>query len=181
MQYDAALGVFRLDRTLYSPVEYPCEYGFIPSTFGGDGDPLDLLVLSSEPTFPGCLIAVRPVARLGFHDEHGDDAKILSVPVADPRFRAVHDSKSILPHTLREIEEFFRTYSALEKKPKILEGWSGRAAALQEIRAAHRRFLSAENHAVGEDAPEKRGRPARQETRDSKGPRWGRSRSRTTG
>jgi inorganic pyrophosphatase len=141
IQYDEALGVFRLDRTLYSPVEYPVEYGFLPSTLGGDGDPLDLLVLSSEPTFPGCVVEVRPVARLGFRDEEGQDAKILSVPVGDPRFRAVHDLKSVLPHTLREIEEFFRTYSALEKKKKVLKGWSGRTAALAEIRRAERRFL----------------------------------------
>ena len=69
IEYDETLGVFRLDRTLYSPVEYPFEYGFIPSTLGGDGDPLDLLVLTSEPTFPGCVLEVRPVARLGLRDQ----------------------------------------------------------------------------------------------------------------
>jgi len=140
IQYDEALGVFRLDRTLYSPVEYPIEYSFARLTLGGDGDPLDLLVLSSEPTFTGCMIAVRPVAKLGFRDEQGDDATILAVPVGDPRFRAVHDTKSVLPHTLREIEEFFRTYCALENKNKVLKGWSSRASALREIQKARKRF-----------------------------------------
>jgi inorganic pyrophosphatase len=145
IQYDESLGVFRLDRTLYSPVEYPFEYGFIPSTLAGDGDPLDLLVLTAAPTFPGCIVEVRPVAKLGFRDEEGEDAKILSVPVGDPRFRSIHDTRSVLPHTLREIEEFFRTYSRLEKKKKILKGWSSRTAAHREIRAAHRRFLESGN------------------------------------
>jgi inorganic pyrophosphatase len=140
IEYDEKLGIFRLDRTLYSPVEYPCEYGFIPSTLGGDGDPLDLLVLSSEPTFTGCVVDVRPVARLGFRDEEGDDAKILSVPAGDPRFRGVNDTASVPPHRLLEIEEFFRTYSRLERKSKMPRGWSGRAAAHREIQRAHRRF-----------------------------------------
>src|SRR5262245_58808866 len=139
-EYDESLGIFRLDRTLYSPVEYPFEYGFFPSTRGGDGDALDLLLLTTEPTFPGCVVQVRPVARLGLKDQAGEDAKILAVPADDPRFTAVRDLKTVPPHTLREIEEFFRTYSVLEGKRKILKGWSGREAALREIRRAAGRF-----------------------------------------
>jgi inorganic pyrophosphatase len=86
------------------------------------------------------VVEVRPVALLGFRDEEGQDSKILAVPAGDPRYYAVHDPKSVLPHTLREIEEFFRTYSALEMKKKVLKGWSGRTAALEEIRKAERRF-----------------------------------------
>jgi inorganic pyrophosphatase len=139
-EYDPSLGIFRLDRTLYSPVEYPFEYGFFPSTLGGDGDALDVLLLTAEPTFPGCVVEVRPVARLALKDQAGEDAKILVVPAEDPRFAAVRDLKSVPPHTLREIEEFFRTYSVLEGKKKILKGWSGREAALKEIRKAADRF-----------------------------------------
>ena len=140
IEYDETLGVFRLDRTLYSPVEYPFEYGFIPSTLGGDGDPLDLLVLTSEPTFPGCVLEVRPVARLGLRDQKGEDTKILAVPQSDPRFHGVEDPSSVPPHALLEIKEFFRTYSRLEKKTTVPKGWSGRAAAHREIRRAHERF-----------------------------------------
>lgn len=140
-QYDEALGVFRLDRTLYSPVEYPFEYGFLPSTRSGDGDPLDILILTPEPTFPGCVVEVRPVARLGLRDQAGEDSKILAVPAEDPRYTACRDLRSVPPHTLREIEEFFKTYSVLEGKRKILKGWSGAAAAHREIRTARARFL----------------------------------------
>ena len=140
VEYDETLQVFRLDRTLYSPVEYPFEYGFFPSTRGGDGDALDVLLLTPEPTFAGCLVEVRPVARLGLKDQSGQDSKILAVPAADPRFTAVRDLQSVPPHTLREIEEFFRTYAVLEGKKKILEGWSGRASALREIRKARDLF-----------------------------------------
>jgi inorganic pyrophosphatase len=139
-EYDELLGIFRLDRTLYSPVEYPFEYGFFPSTRGGDGDALDLLLLTAEPTFPGCVVEVRPVARLGLRDQAGEDAKILVVPSDDPRFTAIRDLKSVPPHTLREIEQFFRTYAVLEGKRKIVKGWTGRAAALREIRKAADRF-----------------------------------------
>lgn len=136
-EYDPALGVFRLDRTLYSPVLYPFEYGFFPSTLGGDGDALDVMLLTVEPTFPGCVVEARPVARLGLNDQAGEDAKILVVPAEDPRFAAVRDLKSVPPHTLREVEEFFRTYSVLQEgKRKSIKGWSGREAALREIRKA---------------------------------------------
>ena len=144
-EYDESLGVFRLDRTLYSPVEYPFEYGFFPSTRGGDGDALDVLLLTTEPTFPGCVVEVRPVARLGLRDRASEDAKILAVPAADPRFLSIRDLPTVPKHTLREIEEFFRTYTVLEGKRKILKGWSSRAGALREIRKARDLFKREES------------------------------------
>src|SRR5215831_14243175 len=153
-EYDESLQIFRLDRTLYSPVEYPFEYGFFPETRSGDGDSLDVLLLTTEPTFPGCVVEVRPVARLGLKDQAGEDAKILAVPSSDPRFVAVRDLKSVPRHTLREIEVFFRTYCVLEGKQKTLKGWSGRSAALREIRSAGDRFR---REAAGSEHPLLRG------------------------
>ena len=135
-EWDEELQAIRFDRFLFSSVVYPLDYGMIPETLAEDGDPLDAMVCVSEPTFPGCVVEARPVARLGLRDQAGEDAKILVVPADDPRFTAVRDLKSVPPHTLREIEEFFKTYSVLEGKRKILKGWSGREAALREIRKA---------------------------------------------
>src|SRR5262245_65989449 len=84
-------GTIRLDRVLFSSVHYPGDYGFIPGTRAGDGDPLDVLILVEEPTFPGCHVHVRPIGVLLMQDEKGIDEKILGVPVADPRFDEVND------------------------------------------------------------------------------------------
>ena len=83
-EYDGNLGVFRLDRALYSPLHYPGDYGFIPSTLGLDNDPLDILVLVEVPSFPGCLMEVRPIGVLRMVDQGQRDSKILAVTHNDP-------------------------------------------------------------------------------------------------
>src|SRR2546423_11106210 len=103
-EYDQQLQVFRLDRTLHSPVHYPGDYGFIPSTLGHDGDPLDVVVLVDAPSFPGCLIEVRPIGVLRMVDQGKGDEKILSVAESDPVYREVHDASQVFQHLLREIE-----------------------------------------------------------------------------
>src|SRR6185437_3203579 len=85
-EYDKQLHVFRLDRNLYSPVHYPGDYGFIPSTLGDDGDPLDVLVLVDTPSFPGCVQSVRPVGALDMIDQGEGDEKILCVGDGNPRY-----------------------------------------------------------------------------------------------
>ena len=85
-EYDKQLQVFRLDRTLYSPVHYPGDYGFVPGTKSDDGDPIDLVALVEQPSFTGCLIEVRPLGVLEMIDNEKTDLKILGVPVGDPRF-----------------------------------------------------------------------------------------------
>src|SRR5438552_14124432 len=89
-EYDGKLGVFRLDRALYSPMHYPGDYGFIPGTRSEDGDPLDVLVMVDEPSFPGVMISVRPLGMLEMLDQDEADQKILAVPVRNPRFDSVH-------------------------------------------------------------------------------------------
>src|SRR5512142_2128904 len=102
-EYDGNLGVFRLDRTLYSPLHYPGDYGFIPGTMAEDNDPLDVLVIVDEASFTGCMISVRPVGVLQMTDSNEPDQKILAVPNRNPRFDQIHTIDQVFPHKLREI------------------------------------------------------------------------------
>ena len=122
-EYDKDLQAFALDRVLYSSVKYPYDYGFIPNTLADDGDPLDGMVIMDEPTFPGCVIAARPVGYLEMIDGGDRDEKILGVPDKDPRYAHVLSLKDIAPHKLEEIAEFFRSYKNLEKKVTQILGW----------------------------------------------------------
>lgn len=120
----------RLDRVLFSSVHYPTDYGFIPGTVSGDGDPLDVLVIVEEPTFPGCRVVVRPIGVLVMEDEKGLDEKLLAVPVADPRFDGIDDIGDLQPHWLSEIENFFAVYKDLEiGKVTRVGGWKKAAEA----------------------------------------------------
>ncbi len=124
-EFDKDLGVLALDRVLYASVQYPFDYGFIPNTLADDGDPLDGLVIMDQPTFPGCLIAARPVGMLIMVDGGDLDEKLLCVPVKDPRYAHVQTLADIPQHRLDEIAEFFRTYKNLEKKVTEIKGWEG--------------------------------------------------------
>jgi inorganic pyrophosphatase len=122
-EYDHARHRFVLDRVLYSSVHYPCDYGFIEGSMGEDGDPLDVLVVISEPTFSGCVVRVRPIGALDMADEKGHDFKILAVANDDPRWDGASTLADVSPHRLVEIENFFRTYKMLEKRPTEITGW----------------------------------------------------------
>ena len=133
-EYDVKREIFVLDRVLSSPVHFPGDYGFIPRTLDEDGDPLDILVLVTNPTFPGCTIAARPIALLGMIDGTKRDDKVLAVPRDDPRFNEFNDMQDIPDHILKETAYLFETYKTLEgKKVKIL-GWQNAAAAKAMIR-----------------------------------------------
>jgi inorganic pyrophosphatase len=122
-EIDHDSGVIRLDRVLFSSVHYPTDYGFIPGTCSADGDPLDVLIIVEEPTFPGCRVTVRPIGVLLMRDEKGIDEKILAVPVADPRFDGIEDIGDLREHWLLEIRNFFGTYKLLEGKESLVEDW----------------------------------------------------------
>ena len=122
-EFDKDLNAFALDRVLYASVHYPYDYGFIPNTLADDGDPLDGMVIMDQPTFPGCVIAARPIGMLGMIDGGDSDEKILCVPDKDPRYANVTSLKDIAQHRLDEIAEFFRTYKNLEKKETKITGW----------------------------------------------------------
>jgi inorganic pyrophosphatase len=105
-----------LDRTLYSSVYFPFEYGFIEGTQSEDGDPLDAVLISSFPTFPGCLVRARAIGILYMEDEGGIDYKIIAVPQEkiDPRFKEIQDINDLSEHSKAEIKEFFEIYKRLE-------------------------------------------------------------------
>ncbi len=122
-EYDKEKGVFRLDRVLYSPMHYPTEYGYLENTLALDGDPLDILVLTTFPTFPGCVIRARVVGALLMSDDKGQDEKLLAVPADDPRWDFAQNLEDIPEHRLKEIAHFFAVYKDLENKKTVIEGW----------------------------------------------------------
>ncbi len=133
-EYDKALHVFRLDRNLYSPVHYPGDYGFLPSTLGDDGDPLDVLVLTDTPSFTGCLQEVRPIGLMEMVDNGEGDEKILAVGCNNPRYFDVNSYEQIHPHKLKEIVHFFSIYKDLEGKRVEIKGWRDVSYAHEVIR-----------------------------------------------
>lgn len=142
-ELDKETGLFRFDRLLYSAVYYPGDYGFIPSTLADDDDPLDVLVMVTEPTFPGCLIDVRPIGVFAMRDEKGQDEKVLAVPVRDPLYDEFHELDDAAPHFLREVEHFFAIYKELEGVRTEILGWRGREAAAEIIRDCIARYRGA--------------------------------------
>ena len=122
-ELDKEHGMFKLDRVLYSAVHYPGDYGFIPRTLHEDNDPLDVLVLVKEQTFPGCQIDVRPIGVLKMLDRGEPDDKILGVPMHDPYSQEFFDIADIPQHMLKEVEHFFHTYKDLEGKRVEIIGW----------------------------------------------------------
>lgn len=139
-EYDEEKRMIRLDRMLFSSVHYPSDYGFFPGTLGLDGDPLDALVLVSEPTFPGCLIEVKPIGLFKMYDEKGPDEKILCVPTHDPKWNHIDDLSEMNAHLMKEIEHFFSIYKELEKKKVGIEGWDTKEAAIEVIKQARKRY-----------------------------------------
>lgn len=138
-EFDETTKQFRLDRVLYSPVHYPADYGFIPGTLADDGDPLDILVMISSPTFPGCLVPARVIGGLLMADDKGEDQKILSVAAVDPRYDGVNNLHDLSSHILREIEYFFSIYKELEGKESVVSGWIDREKAMEILYASQKK------------------------------------------
>lgn len=139
-ELDKKTGFFKLDRYLYSSSHYPGDYGFVPGTLAEDGDALDVLVMVNEPTFTGCLIEARVVGLFRMDDRGAHDYKILGVPDRDPLFEDCRDLDDVPPHFLKEVEHFFSTYKQLEGVAVEPHGWSGRDAAMDEVRRSIERF-----------------------------------------
>jgi inorganic pyrophosphatase len=140
-EYDKELDLFRLDRTLYSPVHYPGDYGFVPGTLAEDGDAVDILALVEEPSFSGCLIEVRPIGVMNMIDQEQRDQKIVAVPERNPRFNEVHSMDEIFSHIKREIEHFFTIYKELEGRVTATMGWDGPEDARKVIAEGRKRYL----------------------------------------
>ncbi len=132
-EYDKETGAIVLDRVLYSSIHYPGDYGFIPQTTYDDGDPLDILVMVTEPTFSGCVIQARPIGLFRMKDRGEPDDKILAVPASDPLFGDYHDIGDIPQHFLQEVAHFFAVYKDLEGAHVKPIGWERAERAKERI------------------------------------------------
>ena len=144
-EYDFVLNKIRFDRMLFSSMMYPGDYGFIPETLALDGDPLDVLVLTAEPTFPMCVMEVKPIGVFHMADEKGPEEKIMCVPVSDPIWNRRNDIKDINPHRLKEIEHFFQVYKDLEKKKVDVGGWGNASQAVEIYHKCVQRYDESEH------------------------------------
>jgi len=118
-EIDKVKNRIKLDRVLYTPMTYPAEYGYLEETLALDNDPLDILVLASSKTFPGCVVDARIVGYLDMVDNGENDEKIIGVVDTDPRFSHINELKDIQQHTLREIKHFFKTYKDLQQNKTV--------------------------------------------------------------
>lgn len=140
-EYDPELKAIKLDRFVSASVVYPTDYGFIPETLGLDGDELDALVCVSEPTFPGCMVPVRAIGVFCMSDEHGQDDKIVTVPVNDPQWNMYFEAGALPQFVRDEIFHFFTVYKDLDlDRHSEPTGWRDSEAALREIVEARERF-----------------------------------------
>ncbi|MGJ8662335.1 MAG: inorganic diphosphatase [Marinicella sp.] len=147
-EVDKDSGMIMVDRVLNTAFRYPCNYGFVPHTLCGDGDPVDVCVIMPIPLLPGSIIKCRPVGVLKMTDEGGEDAKIIAVPVSDVSglYRHVADVRDINTETLDKIAHFFEHYKDLEQGKWVkTEGWGGVEEAKQEIRDSIKNFEEAED------------------------------------
>lgn len=134
-EVDKDTGLIKLDRANYSAAPYPFDYGFVPQTLWHDGDPLDVVVLTTYPLHPGILIEVRPVAVMDMTDSGESDAKIIAVPVSDKRWDDIHDLEDLNKHNLHEFTHFWETYKELKsgKGAVTINGIGNKAQALADI------------------------------------------------
>ena len=141
--YDAELGGIKLDRFISASVVYPTDYGYVPETLAPDGDPLDVLVCVSEPTFPGCAVLADPIGLFKMSDEKGPDDHVVCVPCDDPGWNDVRDVDQLPSQLKAEISHFFSVYKDLDPtRHSEVKGWSDRSAALAMIEAARQRFAT---------------------------------------
>lgn len=141
-EMDHETGELYLDRMLFTATRYPADYGFIPASLAEDGDPLDALVLVTEPTFPGCRIRVRPIGVFLMEDQGRADHKILCVPDGDPLWAGATDTADVPQHLLRELEHFFAVYKDLEDKKTATFGWRSAEEATVVIDDALERWAA---------------------------------------
>ncbi len=135
-ELDKASGLLRLDRVLYSSVYYPANYGFIPQTYCGDRDPLDILVLSQVEIEPRCIVSAKVIGVMQMLDSGEDDDKIIAVAAGDPAVNHINDISELPPHFISELRNFFEDYKKLENKSVKIEEFLGRTAALQIVQDA---------------------------------------------
>lgn len=140
-EVDKVTGEIFLDRMLFTATRYPADYGYIPDTLAEDGDPLDVLVLGGEPTFPGCRIRVRPIGVFLMEDSGDPDHKVVAVPSRDRRWSTVEDVDDLDEHLRQEIEHFFQVYKELEGSKTAALGWSAAEETERIVSAAKAAYV----------------------------------------
>jgi len=139
-ELDKATGLLRVDRVLYSAVHYPANYGFVPRSYAGDGDPLNVLVIGQEPVVPLAIVDARAIGGFRMRDEHGEDVKIIAVHVHDPAVREYRSTDDLPQHVVAEIMRFFEDYKVLEGKTVEVGGRIDAAEAARIVRASVERY-----------------------------------------
>jgi inorganic pyrophosphatase len=140
-EYDPELGGIKLDRFLSASVVYPTDYGYVPETIAPDGDPLDVLVCVSEPTFPGCIVPSKAIGLFKMSDEKGRDDHVVCVPCHDPGWNELTRIDDLPPQLRREISHFFSVYKDLDPgRCSEVQGWDDLDAALETIEQAREQF-----------------------------------------
>lgn len=150
-EIDKKTGLIALDRVAYTSQDFPYDYGFVPRTHWHDGDPLDVVLLTTHGLFPGVLVRARPVAVMDMHDGGDSDMKLIAVPVSDPRWDDVQDLKDLNRHTLREIEHFYSTYKKLQNKEVIIRDFKGKDEAIKIFKEAVRIYEEKHSQKKGYD------------------------------
>lgn len=144
-ELDHTTGRLKLDRVLYAAMIYPAEYGIIENTLAPDGDPLDILVICSEPTFPGCTVPARVLGYLEMVDGGKPDYKLISVVDCDPRYANIHKLEDLPPFVLKEIANFFANYKVLQDVVVEVGEYRGKADTLRVIDECRERYQQAQN------------------------------------
>ena len=135
----------KLDRVLYSAMTYPAEYGYLENTLANDGDPLDILVISSETTFPGCIVPARVIGYLKMIDNGFEDYKIISVVNVDPRYDEINSLEDLSEFTLQEIKNFFENYKVLQNIKVEVHDYHNKEEALNLIEKCKLEYLKKKN------------------------------------
>lgn len=143
-ELDKETGLLKLDRVSHTSQTFPFDYGFVPQTHWHDGDPLDVIVMTTTPLIPGILVDVRPVAVLDMIDSGESDAKIISVPVGDPRFANINDLSDVNPHFIKEVTHFYENYKKLQNKvvtiPSVRDAKAAKEVILESIELYKKKF-----------------------------------------
>ena len=135
-ELDKETGLIILDRILYTSTHYPANYGFIPRTYGDDNDPLDVLLLCSEPLEPLTLVRAYPIGVISMVDNGKCDEKIIAIPFSDPNYNIYTDIDQLPSHVFEEMRHFFSVYKNLENKTTAVDEVSDRAMAIDIIKKA---------------------------------------------